>query len=72
MVIPRLWVDLKVTAQATDSTYKALCEQIRKGTFPFKNRRAGRKIWVSALDLGLVSNEPQRKTPSQEELPTTA
>jgi hypothetical protein len=73
MVVPRLWVSLKVTAEATDSTYKALCEQIRKGTFPFKYRRAGRKIWVSARDLGLVPNDPlNSKTPNQEELPTTA
>jgi hypothetical protein len=61
MVVPRLWVSLKVTAEATGSTYKALCEQIRKGTFPFTYRRAGRRILVSARGLDLVPiNEPQK------------
>lgn len=74
MVVPRLWVSIKVTAQATDSTEKALYEQIRKGIFPFEYRRAGSRILVSARDLGLIpTNEPlNSKTPSQVELATTA
>jgi len=74
MVIPQLWVSIKVTAKATDSTDKALYEQIRKGTFPFTYRRAGSRILVSARDLGLLPpDEPlNSKTPNQEELPTTA
>ena len=54
MTVPRLWVSIKVAAQAIGSTDKALYEQIRKGTFPFNYRRAGSAILVSALDLGLL------------------
>jgi hypothetical protein len=73
MVVPRHWVSIKVTAQATDSTEKALYEQIRKGTFPFGYRRAGRKIWVSARDLGLIE-EPQsnKAEPQDKTLPEAA
>lgn len=72
MVIPRLWVSIKIAAQATGSTEKALYEQIRKGTFPFTYRRAGSAILVSARDLGLVpTNEPLiSKTPNQKEFET--
>jgi hypothetical protein len=53
MVVPRLWVSIKVAAKVTDSTDKALYEQIQRGTFPFTYRRAGRRILVSARDLDL-------------------
>jgi hypothetical protein len=54
MVVPRLWVSIKITSQVTGKSEKALFEQIRTGIFPFEYRRAGRSILVSARDLGLL------------------
>jgi hypothetical protein len=68
MVVPRLWVSIKITAQAIGRTEKAIYEQIRVGTFPFAYRRAGKSILVSARDLGLLDlpiepqPEPQPET----------
>jgi hypothetical protein len=66
MVVPRLWVSIKVAAQATGRTEKALYEQIRKDIFPFAYRRAGSAILVSARDLGLLdlNTKPQSEEAS--------
>jgi len=56
--IPRLWVGVAEAAQATGKKKKTIYEQIRIGTFPFRIRRAGTSILVSAVDLGLVGAPP--------------
>ena len=68
MVVPRLWVSMEITSQATGKSKKALYEQIRTGIFPFEYRRAGKSILVSARDLGLIpaSDESRNDNPKTE------
>lgn len=66
---PRLWVSLKIVEEATGVSIKALYQQIRKGTFPFRYRRAGRSILVSARDLGLLDT-PEAKATDQSTQPS--
>jgi len=62
----RLWISVKKTAALTGRKEKAIYEQIRTGRFPFKYRRAGRAILISALDIGLVeANEKLGTEPTE-------
>jgi hypothetical protein len=73
MAMTRTFVRVRDCALATGQKEKTIYEQIRTGIFPFRFKRAGRTILISAADLELIPpDEAQRKTLSQEELPTTA
>jgi hypothetical protein len=59
----RTFVRVRDAAKALDTTEKAIYEQIRTGIFPFRFRRAGRSIWISAHDLELIppATDPQKR-----------
>jgi hypothetical protein len=72
MVVPRLWVSMEITSQATGKSKKALYEQIRSGIFPFEYRRAGKSILVSARDLGLVPSNNEKSDDKSQTEPQSA
>jgi len=57
ITMTRTFVRVRDCALATGQKEKTIYEQIRTGIFPFRIKRAGRTILISAADLELISPE---------------
>ena len=53
----RTFVRVREAAVATNTKAKTIYEQIRLGIYPFRYKRAGRAILISAHDLELIPPE---------------
>lgn len=62
--VRRTFIRVSEAALALGTTSGAIYEQIRTHTFPFRYRRAGRSIWISAHDLELIPPKSEAEPPN--------